>query len=160
MGNYVSYDRKEKCLRDVNIFNFEIDTSKIFYTIPKAINEVKIGDFILHNSVPVFVDSIEKNRFKVINPVEGSEMIILPTKSPFGFDYITTIISLTDFLPAAQEDNPFGNLLPFLISGKDNNIGLILALNSDIKDIDPFMLMALTNNNDSLNALILMQMMN
>lgn len=158
-GKWVSYNPESKRLFDVDILNVEIDVSKMFFKVPKAISAVSIGDIILHNGNPVFVEEIKDNKFMVINPYEGTEVTILPAVSPFGFDYIIAIVSLTDYMPAADANNPFGNLLPFLI-GKDNqNLGLILALSGGIDKIDPMML-ALMSGGDNIGLILAMSQLN
>ena len=158
-GKWVSYNTQTGRLIDVDILNIEIDSSKIFFKIPKAIKDVAIGDIILHNSYPMFVEEIKDEKFTVINPYEGTEVTILPTVSPFGYDYVTVITSLTSFLPEANKDNPFGNLLPFMLMDKDNkNLGLLLALSGNLKDIDPMMLMFMGNEN--LAMMMMFQQMN
>ena len=159
-GKWISYNRTTDRLMDVDVINVDIDSAKIFYKIPRAVNSVKPGDIILHNTTPVFVETINNGRFTVINPYEGTEITILPAQSPFGFDFVTTIVTLTDFMPAADEDNPFGNLLPFMLMGKDNNnLGLMLALSGNMKDMDPMMMMALCGGSD-MSAMLMLSMMN
>lgn len=159
-GKWVSYNKSTDRLMDVDVINVDIDSAKIFYKIPRAVNSVKPGDIILHNTTPVFIETINNGRFTVINPYEGTEITILPTQSPFGFDFVTAIVTLTDFMPAADEDNPFGNLLPFMLMGKDNNnLGLMLALSGGMEDIDPMMMMALCSGND-MTTMLMLSMMN
>ena len=152
-GKWVSYNKESKRLMDVDILNLNIASSKVFYKIPRATKDVTAGDIILHNGTLMFVEDINDGRFLVINPYEGTEIVILPASSPFGFDYITVIVSLTSFLPNATSDNPFGNILPFLMMSNDNNnnnnLGLLLALSQggDFKDMDPMMLMMLSSGN-------------
>lgn len=158
-GKWVSYNKSTDRLMDVDVINVDIDSAKIFYKIPRAVNSVKPGDIILHNTTPVFIETINNGRFTVINPYEGTEITILPTQSPFGFDFVTAIVTLTDFMPAADEDNPFGNLLPFMLMGKDNNnLGLMLALSGGMEDMDP-MMMALCSGND-MTTMLMLSMMN
>lgn len=162
-GKWISYNKTTDRLMDVDVINVYIDSTKIFYKIPRAVNSVKPGDIILHNTTPVFVETINNGRFTVINPYEGTEITILPTQSPFGFDFVTAIVTLTDFMPAADEDNPFGNLLPFMLMDKDNNnnnnLGLMLALSGGMKDMDPMMMMALCGGSD-MSTLLMLSMMN
>lgn len=159
-GKWVSYNKSTDRLMDVDVINVDIDSAKIFYKIPRAVNSVKPGDIILHNTTPVFIETINNGRFTVINPYEGTEITILPTQSPFGFDFVTAIVTLTDFMPAADEDNPFGNLLPFMLMGKDNNnLGLMLALSGGMEDMDPMMMMALCSGND-MTTMLMLSMMN
>ena len=159
-GKWISYNKTTDRLMDVDVINVDIESSKVFYKIPRAVNSVKPGDIILHNTTPVFVETINNGRFTVINPYEGTEITILPAQSPFGFDFVTAIVTLTDFMPAADEDNPFGNLLPFMLMGKDNNnLGLMLALSGNMKDMDPMMMMALCGGSD-MSTLLMLSMMN
>ena len=159
-GKWISYNKTTDRLMDVDVINVDIESSKVFYKIPRAVNTVKTGDIILHNTTPVFVEGINNGRFTVINPYEGTEITILPAQSPFGFDFVTAIVTLTDFMPAADEDNPFGNLLPFMLMGKDNNnLGLMLALSGNMKDMDPMMMMALCGGSD-MSTLLMLSMMN
>lgn len=159
-GKWVSYNKSTDRLMDVDVINVDIDSAKIFYKIPRDVNSVKPGDIILHNTTPVFIETINNGRFTVINPYEGTEITILPAQSPFGFDFVTAIVTLTDFMPAADEDNPFGNLLPFMLMGKDNNnLGLMLALSGGMEDMDPMMMMALCSGND-MTTMLMLSMMN
>ena len=96
---------------------------------------------------------------------EVVQKVILPTKSPFGFNFITKIVSLLDMMPnstSADESNPFGNLLPFMIMGDNNDINplmfMALSGNADFAS-NPMMLYALAaSDKDSNNLLPLMLM--
>jgi hypothetical protein len=98
----------------------------------------------------MFVEEIKDNRFVVINPYEGTELTILPSMSPFGFNYVTVIISITDYLPEADSNNPFGSLLPLMLAKDNNNSNNLLALVALMQksnmDIDPTMLMLMSGN--------------
>ena len=101
----------------------------------------------------------DADRFTVIDPVAGTEYVALPLVSPFGYDYIVSIVSLVDSLPVADSKNPFGSLLPFLLSGKDNNgILMALAMGGDMSEIDPMVLMLMSGGDVS--PFLIMQMMN
>ena len=53
----------------------------------------------------------------VIDVAAGEKKEILPTKSMFGFDFVTKIVSLIDFSAMnASADQPFGNMLPLMIA--------------------------------------------
>lgn len=149
-NKWVSFDRQSNTIVDVNILNIEIENSKIFYKIPKAISDVEVGDIVLHNGNLMFVEEIKDNRFVVINPYEGTELTILPSMSPFGFNYVTVIISITDYLPEADSNNPFGSLLPLMLAKDNNNSNNLLALVALMQkgnmDIDPTMLMLMSGN--------------
>lgn len=149
-NKWVSFDRQSNTIVDVNILNIEIENSKIFYKIPKAISDVEVGDIVLHNGNLMFVEEIKDNRFVVINPYEGTELTILPSMSPFGFNYVTVIISITDYLPEADSNNPFGSLLPLMLAKDNNNsnnlLTLVALMQKGNMDIDPTMLMLMSGN--------------
>lgn len=161
-NKWVAYDKKAKKLIDVDVFNFNIDSSKIFYKIPKAIDEVVEGDTILHNGKVVFVESVRKDgKFDVIDPTEGTFITILPLVSPFGYSYLTVIMSLLDCMPEASEDSPFGGLLPILLSGNNNSAGMMMALmrNKNFDKLDPMLLMLAFGNQNNLGLYYMMTMM-
>lgn len=158
-GKWVSYDKTTHRLMDVEVFNIDIDSTKVFYKIPKAVNDVVAGDIILHNGKPMFVEEVlNNNKFAVIDPYEGTAITILAPVSPFGFNFITKIVSLTDCMPEASEDNPFGNLLPFML-GDNNSLMLAMMLNKSASDIDPMIFAAMSGNSNML-PLLLMNMLN
>ena len=93
----------------------------------------------------------------VINPAAGTEMTILPATSPFGFDYADAVISLTDYLPAADSKNPWGNLLPLMLMSKNNGgLAVLMAMGGDITEIDPLMLLAANGDNSFLMFQLMM----
>ena len=158
-GKWVSYDKTTHRLMDVEVFNIDIDSTKVFYKIPKAVNNVVAGDIILHNGKPMFVEEVlNNNKFAVIDPYEGTAITILAPVSPFGFNFITKIVSLTDCMPEASEDNPFGNLLPFML-GDNNSLMLAMMLNKGAGDIDPMIFAAMSGNSNML-PLLFMNMLN
>lgn len=170
-GNYVSYDRANGEIIDVDILNF--DGGKYCYKIPVAINGIKVGDTVIHAKKPMFVVGINDTNLVVVDVVAGEEKTIIPTKNMFGFNYATKIVSIVDSFGgfSASEDNPFGNMLPLMLlsdneysSNNDmmlammlmngngamdfakNPMMLYLLMNKEgSKDIDPFMMMMLVN---------------
>ena len=93
----------------------------------------------------------------------------MPTCSPFGFDYVSTLVSLMDGFCGdcePDEDNPFGNMLPFLFlgnsNGSNNLLPLMLMANGEKMDFsNPLMLLAMNGggNFDTSNPLVLMALM-
>lgn len=166
-GKYVSYDAEHDRMMDVQILNFNCDG--IFYKVPKALNKVVEGDVVFHNGTPVFVEDVDDNRLTVIDPKTGTEKVIMPACSPFGFDYVSTLVSLMDGFCGdcePDEDNPFGNMLPFLFlgnsNGSNNLIPLMLMANGEKLDFsNPLMLLAMNGggNFDTSNPLVLMALM-
>lgn len=140
-SKWVSYDANSGKVIDVNIFNF--NGNNMFYKIPVAIKDIKVGDVIIHQRVPMYViNDITDNKVIVIDPMAGEEKIVLPTTSPFGFDFVTKIVSIMDMCRDgvnATAETPFGNMLPFLL------------MNNSEEEIDPMMLLMLNQQNNSSN---------
>lgn len=119
-GEWVSYDKENEEIVNVDLINFGGDN--FVYMIPAAIKDVTVGDAIIHNHHVMYVVKVKEKYLSVIDVTDGEIKKILPTKSIFGFDFITKIVSLVDFTaPTANEDNPFGNMLPFLLLGNNDN---------------------------------------
>ena len=132
-GSWVAYDAKNGEIMDVDVFNF--DGSKFMYRMPVAINDVAVGDVIVHMSVPMFVvgKSEDGKAVYAVDPVAGERKEIMLTKSPFGFNFVTKVVNFLGNAFNADASNPFGNL------------GLMMMLSEDNKgmsDMLPFMLMA------------------
>lgn len=163
MGTWVSYDPKGKKMIDVNTFVLD---GTYLYKIPVAIKDVKIGDVILHNKVPVYVESVENDKLLVIDPVEGVEVKVLPLTNMFGFNFVTKVVSLVDMSGVAPTaDSPFGNMLPLMMMSEGNIDPVMLMLmngkNADFAS-NPMMLYFLTNDkgNKNDNLLPLLMLMN
>lgn len=136
-GEMVSYDAAKDAI--VNVDLIDIKAGNMAYKIPCAIKDVKKGDVILHtNGHAVFVTDVS-NGITVIDIAENEKKEILPTKSMFGFDFVTKIVSLIDFSGMnASENQPFGNLLPLMMLSNGQ---------TSMRDILPMLM--LTGNNDS-----------
>lgn len=145
-GNYVSYDPKSHSIMDVEIVNMPVNG--MLYKIPVAIKDIKAGDVIIHNKVPMFVVEVHESTVKVIDIREGAEKEIYPTKNIFGFNFMTKIISLLDLSNSgANADNPFGNMLPFLM------------MNENGKDFDPMMFMLMNGGKFDMSNPMMMYLM-
>ena len=169
-GTYVSYDPNSRDIIDVDLLNF--DGSNYLYKIPVAIKDISVGDVIVHNNTPVFVTLVptDKKSLFAVDPLNGERKEILLTKSPFGFNYVTKIVNLIgNFFQSADpsEDNPFGNMLPFMLmsneggdmlplmlmaNGNTNSMNpmlmaMMFSKDKNMKDMLPFMLMANSNMN-------------
>lgn len=152
-GNMVSYDKTKGEIVDVDLIDFKADN--LVYAIPVAVNEVKSGDVVLHNEVPMFVIGKDTASVIVVDVKNGEKKNILPTKSMFGFDFITKIVTLVDFSAAgASKDQPFGNLLPLMmLSGDNKSMKDMLPMMFLMGDKSPF------GSFDMSNPLMLMAMM-
>lgn len=139
-GTWVSYNPESKEIIDVDIFNF--DGGKFLYKMPVAIKDVKVGDIVIHNRKAMFVIEVAETGMTAIDPQAGEEKKILLTRSPFGFNYATKVVSLFNMTSdAPTPDAPFGNMLPFLMlsenSGEfDMNTMLMLSMMSGQSGMD------------------------
>ena len=164
-GTWVSYNRTSGEIVDVDIFNF--DGGNFLFKMPVAIKEVKAGDIVIHNKVPVFVTGVENGKLAVVDVRAGEEKSIIPIKNMFGFDFITKVVSVLDAVQGAPTPNePFGNMLPFLMlqDGKmDKNMALMLMMNQGNNAFanNPMMLyFMMGNDGKDCDMLPLMLMMN
>lgn len=149
-NSWVSYNKNTNEI--VNVDPISFGDGNYVYMIPVALKEIKIGDVIIHNKHIMFVKAIKNDGLKVIDITAGEEKKILPTKSIFGFDFITKLVSLIDFSnTTASEDNPFGNMLPFLLlndNKKNDILPLIFMMNNEISNSfteSPWMMALLMN---------------
>lgn len=135
-GEWVSYNASTKQIVNVDILNF--DGRKFMFKMPVAIKDIAVGDIVIHNKVPMFVIGTgEKNgAVTAVDVRAGEEKKILPTTSPFGFNFVTKVVSMfTAFENTPTPDAPFGNFLPFMLMGEDG-----------ASDIDPLMVMMMMQN--------------
>ena len=166
-GTWVSYNPESKEIIDVDIFNF--DGGKFLYKMPVAIKDVKVGDIVIHNRKAMFVTEVAEAGMTAIDPQAGEEKKILLTKSPFGFNFATKVVSLFNMTSdAPTPDAPFGNMLPFLMMSESNgefdmNTMLMLSMMGGQGSMDfaknPMMmyfLMKDTKNMDELLPLMFM----
>ena len=169
-NRYVSYDKARKQIIDVETIH--IKGTNLFYRIPVAIKDIAIGDVVIHNSHPYFVTGFaeDSSYISAINIYEGTVDNIMPTTNMFNFNYVTKIVSVTDMCgnsnpPSA--DNPFGNMLPWLMLGNtDGNGSDLMAMmmmsqmmNGGAGDMNPWMMAAVLGSKDSSNMMPLMMAM-
>lgn len=144
-GEWVSYNPDSREIINVDVFNMA-DGGKYMYKMPVAIADVKEGDIVIHNRVPMFVTAINENgTFEVTDVRAGETKNIIPTRNMFGFNFMTKVVSLFGaFTNAPTADQPFGNMLPFLMMGEND------------KDIDPMMFMFMMNQggNNGMNPMM------
>ena len=143
-GEWVSYNPATQEIVNVDVFNIP-DGGKYMYKMPVAISEIAIGDIVVHNRKPAFVTSISADgkSLGVVDPYAGERKDIMLTRSPFGFNFATKVISLFGaFGSAPTAEAPFGNMLPFLMMSEGNG-----------GDIDPmFMYMMMQGQNGFMNG--------
>ena len=119
----------------INVTDFLIGNNNYCYMMPATEEQVNIGDFIYNNSGWCRVIDA-KERTITVEKITTHEVVeILPTKNIFGFNFYTKL-----FVPfnigSPNKDNPFGNMLPFLMMSDNNN-------NSDLA----LMMMLMNNQN-------------
>lgn len=149
-GVYVSYNPDTKEIVDVDILNFE--GAKYMYKIPVALNDIAVGDVIIHNRKPMFVIGLStdgSNNLTCIDVCAGEQKTIVPTVSPFGFSFITKIVSLfNSMMTSTNTGNPFDNMWMLMLFNDNKGI--------DMKDI---LIMSMLNNKDGFNNMNPMMMM-
>lgn len=177
---FVSYDAKKKQIIDVDLFDFNMQD--MIYKMPAALKDVKAGDVIMHNGIPMFVEGFselgtvvaadEKKTISdliVVDPVAGERKTIMPTRSIFGFDFVTKIVSLIDMSNlSASEDAPFGNLLPLMMMGGNGGKMDMMTMmmmsqlggKTEMTDMfsNPMMMMAMMGDKNDNNMMPLMMM--
>lgn len=132
-GIWVSYNNGQ--IVDVDVFNF--DGRQYMFKMPVAIKDIKVGDIVIHNRVPMFVTSTEGGSISAVDVRAGEAKTIIPTTNMFGFNFVTKIVSMFDaFTGAPTADQPFGNMLPFVLMGEG-------------KDIDPMMMFMMMNQGNA-----------
>ena len=151
-GTYQAYDKKNGEIMDVDVFNFKADN--MFFKMPVAIDAIEAGDVIIFNRRPCFVFGFsEQGDVIAIDIAMGEKKTILPSKSPFGYSFITKIVSLVDNMfggEAPSAENPFGNILPFMLMNEDN---------SSMKDMLPMMMLMNGNAGGTMDPMMLYFMM-
>ena len=131
-GEWVSYDAKSGQIMNVDLLNF--DGRKFMFKMPVAIKDIAKGDIVIHNKVPMFVLDTDESGVIAVDVRAGEEKKILPTNSPFGFNFVTKVVSMFNaFNGAPTPEAPFGNFLPFMMMGEGN-------------DIDPFVMCMMMQN--------------
>lgn len=166
-GEWVSYDTKKHEIINVDIFNLA-NGGKYFYKMPVAITQITEGDIIIHNKKPVFVvgKNEEIGAFNAIDVYNGELKVVVPTKSCFNLNFYTKIISLFDFIGSEPSaDQPFGNMLPFMMVGEDKDFDPVMMMmlmsqqNGTDMMANPMLMYMLMHDNKSSDMLPLMFMM-
>lgn len=162
----IAYNEKSDEWIDVTGMTFDFSPC---FMMPAAVADVKKNDFIMHNNNWVKVINVEESIIEA-EKIACKEIVrILPTKSPFGFDYVTKLVYF-GMAFAADESNPFGNMLPFLFmsegTGKvDEMLPLMMMMNGKgagaMDFSNPLMLymMLKDSNGENSGMLPLMMMM-
>lgn len=154
-GTYVSYNPKSGEIVDVDVLNF--DGAKFMYKIPVAIKDIAVGDIIVHNRKPMFVTALPTEGATAITCVDvcaGEQKQVIPTQSPFGFNFITKIVNLFDNMMIPNANNPFGSMwmLAFMSDDKSFDMKDMMMLSmmsgNGCGNMNPMMLMLMADNKD------------
>lgn len=114
-GEFYTYNPATAQTIDVTGFTF--DFKGMIYRMPVAVKDIKVGDMIIHKYKPMFVTSIDNTNIEVIDILDSEIKSIIPTTNPFGFNFVTKIVSLVNFGGSAPSpDQPFGNIMPMMIA--------------------------------------------
>ena len=147
-GEFYTYNPATAQTIDVTGFTF--DFKGMIYRMPVAVKDIKVGDMIIHKHKPMFVTSIDNTNIEVIDILDSEIKSIIPTTNPFGFNFVTKIVSLVNFGGSApSSDQPFGNIMPMMIAsavlGDSNGEGSMFE-NMDMGKL--FMLNMMTNGSN------------
>ena len=151
-GSYLTYDLDK--MEATNVADMVFDMDCVF-AMPIAAKDVKRGDIIKHQGIFVVIkDKYEDGTIAAIDPVNSTEITIIPVKNVFGFNYVTKVFNMFEGM-APNGDNPFGDMskmLPMMMfmGGKGNNdmfsmFAMMSMCGGDCKDMmsNPLMMYAL-----------------
>lgn len=166
VGTWVSYNPATNEVIDVDVMNF--DGSNFMYKMPVAIEQVKVGDVVIHNRKPVYVTGIADGKLSAIDVMAGEEKVVLLTRNMFGFNFVTKVVSLMDMTGMAKPsaENPFGNMWMLALMGdnkefdfKDMLMMQMLSGQAPVNGMNPMLMLMLAKDgaadNDMMMALAL-----
>jgi hypothetical protein len=166
-GTYNVYE-KDGSLTNVSDLVMDIPV----FAMPVSKAKIAVGDVILSpdGNKPLVVKEINDVTIVAVEPYTTEIKTFAPRKSIFGFDFYTKIVTPMDMFggTTANADNPFGNMLPFLMFGDgkfDDNSMLMLAMMGggtafEGNNMLPFLLMNKGGDNDFLSTFMLMNAFN
>ena len=163
-GDYVIYNDD---FTFTNVADMVIDMP--VFAMPVSREQISVGDVIRHNNDWVIVNEVSNTEIKVAKPWTKEIVTVIPETSIFGFSFYTKIMNPFEGLgKEANADNPFDNILPFLMMQNDgsdsmnpmmmammfgggkidmSNPMMMYMMMSQNKEIDPMMMMLMMGNN-------------
>lgn len=161
-GDYVCYNPD---FTFTNVANMVMDIP--IFAMPVSKDQIKVGDVIKHNDAWVIVNDVTPSEIKVAKPLTKEIVSVIPETSIFGFSFYTKVMNpFENFGTTATADNPFGNILPFmLMSGGDTKnsndiLMMMLALGGGKIDFsNPMMMYMLIGDKDNINDMLMMMML-
>lgn len=136
-GRYAVYNIGDNEFTDVTEMTMDVDG--MIMQMPVAAKDVAVGDIIKHKDAYVIVKGgTENGCITAVDPFKSEEINIIPTKSMFGFNFVTKVINVFGNMfgentVTPSEDNPFGNIAPFIMmsamsDGNNDNDGMMKML--------------------------------
>lgn len=161
-GDYVCYNSD---FTFTNVANMVMDIP--MFAMPVSKDQIKVGDVIDHNGTWVIVSDVTPSEIKVAKPWTKEIASVIPETSIFGFSFYTKVINpFENFGATATADNPFGNILPFmLMSGSDTKnsndmLMMMLAFGGGKIDFNnPMMMYMLMGDKTNTNDMFMMMML-
>lgn len=137
-NSFATYDAKTNTFTDVTDFLVDMDC---VYVMPVAAKDIKNGDIVKHLNTYVVVKEVnEDGTISAISPIKAEEIIIIPTKNMFGFNYYSKVFNLFEGAFKPDAENPFGNPMALMMLFGENG-----GFNGDMKSMLPLLLL---NNKD------------
>lgn len=137
------------------------------FKMPVGESAVSIGDIIIHNKKYCrIIDCDDRGDFVVEDIMNKEVKTIMSSRSPFGFDFYTKVITFGENMFKADKDNPFGSMLPMMMlmsDGKksnDNSMMMAMMMMQNCQgEIDPMMMYFMMNGSDGNDMLPMLMMM-
>lgn len=150
-NEYLTYNAATSSV--VNVTGFTFDFKKMIYKMPVAAKDLRAGDMVLHCGKPMYVQSIEDDGIHCIDILNSESKVAVPITNPFGFNFMTKIVSLMNFNAAQPSaENPFGNLMPFMMMSSimgddsDNDFSKMMMMSMMMGGSNPFATMFAPQN--------------
>lgn len=161
-GDYVTYNDD---FTFTNVADMIIDMP--IFAMPVSREQISVGDVIRHNDTWVIVNEVSKTEIKVAKPWTKEIVTVIPETSIFGFSFYTKIMNpFEGFGKDANTENPFGNILPFLMmqnsEGGDSTNAMMMAMMFGGGKIDmsnPMMMYMMMSQNKEIDPMMMMLMM-
>lgn len=165
-GGYIAHQGHGDYV-DADGFLFNGNDSFCF-KMPVGRKAVSIGDIIVHNKKYCrIIDCDDRGDFVVEDIMNKEIKTIMSSRSPFGFDFYTKVITFGENMFKADRDNPFGSMLPMMMlmgdgrKSNDNSMMIAMMMMQNCQtEIDPMMMYFMMNGstgNDMLPMLMMMQ---
>ena len=142
------------------------------FAMPVSKAQLAVGDVILHpaDKTPLVVKENAETAIIAVEPKTNEIKTFAPKKSIFGFDFYTKIMTPMDMFGGANAnaENPFGNILPFLMFSDGNTdmssmlmFSMMNGANGGTMDMNamlPFLMLSDKSGGDNKDFLMAMLM--